>query len=147
MATQNTTFKLTDDELALLEGLAADMKCSRTQVIRRGLAELDQLRQTRHEVARRFIDRLHARIPKGKTLMIGLDGDGQPFATINGAERLDDVVVRGRKITSGKEEFVVVRLCDPEHDLELEVGAIRVQTGGWLAVLDPLPVNLAWADT
>jgi predicted transcriptional regulator len=81
---QNTTFKLTEAELEVLDQLATEMKCSRTEVVRRGLRELEALRQRRHEIAQRFIEQMHGRVPKGKNLMIGLDDQSQPYATIGG---------------------------------------------------------------
>jgi hypothetical protein len=146
MAAQNSTFKLNEDDLGLLDGLAGDMKCSRTDVMRRGLRELERLRQKRYEVARRFVEQMHARVPKGKNLMIGLDDDNQPYATIDGRERLDGFTLTGRTIGSPKEQAVIVGVRDPEHDdLEVVLGAIHASgAGGWLLVPEDLPVHLAW---
>jgi hypothetical protein len=76
--------------------------------------------------------------------MIGLDHDGDPFAAIDGRDRLDDVVLRGRRFASGRQKVVIVDLHDPENDLYIPVGAIPEDTGGWILVVNPLPIQLAW---
>jgi len=146
MAAQNTTFKLNEDDLELLGRLATEMKSSRTDVVRRGLRELEALRQRRHAIAQRFIEQMHGRVPKGKTLMIGLDDQNQPYATIDGGEHLDGFVLTGRTIGSPKEQAVIVGIRDPEHDdLEVVLGAIHASgPGGWLLVPRDLSVHLAW---
>ena len=142
MATPNTTFKLSESDLAVLGDLAAEMRCSRTEVVRRALGDLKRRRDERRDVARAFIKRLHASVPRGATVMIGLDSEESPFATINGTVKREDILVRGERISSGKDDFVRVFLCDPDHGLELEVGAIQVRTGGWIALLEPFPISV-----
>jgi predicted transcriptional regulator len=146
MAMQNTTFKLSEDDLGLLDGLATEMKCSRTDVVRRGLRELETQRQRRYEIAQRFIEQMHGRVPKGKNLMIGLDDKNQPYATIDGRERLDGFVLTGRTIGSPKDQAIIVGIRDPDHDdLEVVLGAIHASgPGGWLLVPRDVPVHLAW---
>jgi hypothetical protein len=146
MPAQNTTFKFTGDDLELLDRLATELSCSRTDVVRRGLRELETLRQRRHEIAQRFIEQVHGRVPKGKNLVIGIDDENQPFATIDGRERLDGFLLTGRTIGSPKEQAVIVGIRDPEHDdLEVVLGAIHASgPGGWLLVPRDTPVHLAW---
>jgi hypothetical protein len=144
MATPNTTFKFSEPELERLERLAADLGCSRTQVLRIALSALHDEVQARSAAAHAFVENLFHRVPDGSTLMVGLDADHEPYLTIDGRKRLTDVTLIGQKVRSGKSEFVQVLLAEPETGLMLKVGAIQANTGGWLAILNPLPIRLAW---
>jgi predicted transcriptional regulator len=141
--TKNSTFKLTDDELAILEQLADEMRCSRTDVIRKALKELQHLRQKRRATADAFVEKLFDGLSENSTLMIGLDENLEPYATVDGRDARPDIVVTGHRISVGGEEYVRVLLVDPGSELRLDAGVIKASTGGWLALLKPFPVALA----
>jgi predicted transcriptional regulator len=145
MATRNTTFKLSDDELALLGQIADRMRCSRTDVIRTALTQLDRMQRERSAAANAMIKGIFASVPEGSTLMIGLDDNMQPYATIDGRERRDDLKLVGRGISNRGEDYIQVTLVDPDSDMKLEVGVIQVRTGGWLAILEPFPIQIDYA--
>lgn len=145
MASPNTTFKLSEEDQALLERLAAEIGCSRTQVLRFALAHLDELAHERRAKARAFIEQLFHRVPPGSTLMVGLGNDFEPYLTIDGKDRLEDISLIGRRVRSGKDEFVQVFLVEPESNVRVKVGAIQADTGGWLAILEPLRLSIAWS--
>jgi predicted transcriptional regulator len=148
VATKNTTFKLSDEDLASLKQLAEEMRRSRADVLRLALAELAQRHREQHAAAEALIEQTLASVPEGSTLMIGLDENMEPYATISGRERRADLKVVGQRFSLKGEEFVRVFLLDPDpaSELRLDAGVIQARTGGWLAILDPLPVNIAYAE-
>jgi|SRR5580692_9421903 Ribbon-helix-helix protein, copG family len=141
--TKNSTFKLTDDDLEVLGRLAQEMRCSRTDVIRRALLDLDRARAERRASLDRFVERLFGGVPEGSTLMIGLDDALEPYATIDGREPRPDIGTTGQRVSVGGEDYVRVLLVDPDTDLRLDAGVIKASTGGWLALVQPFPVALA----
>jgi hypothetical protein len=143
MQTRNTTFKLRDDELALLQSLADEMRCSRTDVLRQALVALGRTRQDKRVHAEAFAARLFEGIPEGSTLMVGLDEDLAPYATIDGRERRPDIVVHGEQVEVRGEDYVRVLVVDPDSDLRLDAGIIRATTGGWVALMEPYHVTVA----
>jgi hypothetical protein len=141
--TKNSTFKLTDDDLEVLGRLAEEMRCSRTDVIRRALSELGRVRAERRASLDRFVETLFGGVPVGSTLMIGLDDALEPYATVDGREPRPDIRTTGQKVSIGDEDYVRVLLIDPDTDLRVDAGVIKVSTGGWLALMQPFPVALA----
>jgi len=51
MPLASSTFKLSDEDRAILTSLAADLSCSRTEVIRRALRSLQKRRDQEREIA------------------------------------------------------------------------------------------------
>jgi hypothetical protein len=143
MAARNTTFKLTDDELLLLRQLADDLKCTRADVLRKALTEFQRVHHERQASARAFVKRLFESVPKGSTVMIGLNDALEPYATLDGREPRPDIVVTGRRVSATREEYVQVLIVDPASDLKLDAGVIKASTGGWLALLEPFSVAIA----
>jgi hypothetical protein len=139
----NATFKFSEADAALLERLADELRCSKTETLRRALTFLDVDVRRQHEVVGEHKARLLARVPEGKTLYVGLDHDGEPFAAINGLERLDDVLLRGRGFSARDAEVVVIdlRLMDGERELFWPIAAVPV-SGGWGVVDQRTPIRL-----
>lgn len=53
----------------------------------------ERLQRERTAVANDMIASIFASVPQGSTLMIGLDDDMEPYATIDGRKRRDDLRV------------------------------------------------------
>jgi hypothetical protein len=141
--TKNSTFKLSEETLSLLQDLADDLGTSRTEAIRIALRDFQQTRAARRAHAEQFVRRMFERVPSGSTIMIGLDEDTlEPFATIDGRQRRNDITVVGQRVVARNDEFVQVYVVDPNSELKLAVGAIQARRGGWLALVEPLPITL-----
>jgi hypothetical protein len=144
----NATFKLNDEEFAILTSLAEDLRISRTDVVRRALRSFKRQRTLKHELADAYWRRLFERLPDGSMFMIGLD-DGQPYVTRDGRERLDDVPVVGEKFLvqdleapTGETEYVRIFFLDADNEARHAVGAIPADGGRWLALDRPPTVRI-----
>ena len=139
----NATFKFTDADAELLERLANELSCSKTETLRRAMTFLDVDVRRRDRVVGEFKASLLARVPDGRTLYVGLDHDGGPFAAIDGVERLDDVRLRGRGFSARDAEVVLIdlRVTDGAQELFWPIAAVPA-SGGWGVVDERTPVLL-----
>jgi hypothetical protein len=119
------------------------MKCSRTDVLRKAMRELELARSERRLKAQAFLDRLFSDVPSDATLMVGLDDALEPYATLNGNVRRPDIAVVGDRLSIRGETYIRVLLVDAQSDLRLDAGVIKASTGGWLALIKPFPITLA----
>lgn len=100
MVTPSVGFRLTENERRTLDRLAAELACSRTDVIRYALAILRRDPQLRRDVkaetfARAFLARLRERYGRHAILMVE-DGPDRTDVLID-REPVDDVEVRVRR--------------------------------------------------
>ncbi len=125
----------------MLERLAKALRCSKTETLRRALTFLDDDILRQHAVVAEYKAELLAGVPPGRTLYVGLDHDGDPFAAIDGVERLDTVRLRGRRLSARDGEAIIVdlRVEDGEHELFWPIAAVPA-SGGWGVVDQSTPV-------
>jgi hypothetical protein len=133
MATKNTTFKFNDVDLEILDELAADLQCSRTQAVRVAVTALRKTRGLHREALERLIAKLKAPYDEDAVMTIALDDQFDALATING-DRLDIYLpthVSTWVDAAGRhEDYLMVYLGDPDSDARLAVaGLFPLQAG------------------
>ena len=148
MATKNTTFKFKDADLELIDGLARDMGCSRTQVLRIAVRDLRKARGLYLDTATAFIASLKAKFGEEADLRVELDEYFDAFASVDGVRR-DDIYTPSIPTTyrddeGNEEDFAKVYLGDPQTDVRILLGLLPLRSGVPLVLgLEELEPNMS----
>jgi hypothetical protein len=130
MALSQRNFKLTDDDLNLLEELADDWKTTQTEVLRRSL----RFAWTHHRLVRedteKFIARLRDELGEDATITIRLDDTWSPVVTVDGRPA-PNIYAPVLATKFDDEDFFWAYLGDPSPDsrARVRVALLPAQAG------------------
>jgi hypothetical protein len=137
---KNVTYRLETETTELIDGLAADLTLSKTDVVRRAVATLRELLTVAAADANAMLEVIRDRHPDADELTVdvtqGPDGTPRAIAKIDGAEVPD---VGAVAMVDGDRAVVFVTIPDGEARLLVPIG------GEYLLVRPKFPVNeVAW---